>query len=41
MKGSDSLVRIRIFREGGYPRTKGVVVGGTDHRGDFEIVAVK
>jgi hypothetical protein len=30
-----------IFREGEYPRTKGVVVGGTDHRGYFEIVAVK
>ena len=29
-----------IFREGEYPRTKGVVVGGTDHRGYFEIVKV-
>jgi len=29
-----------IFRQGEYAKTKGIVVGGTDHRGYFEIVSI-
>jgi len=29
-----------IFRQGEYAKAKGVVVGGTDHRGYFEIVSI-